>query len=121
MGKLSRDKGAAWEREVARRLGEATPGAEVKRGIGQSRGGGREVADVVHPLFHVECKVGARPPLLPALEQAERDAAPGKHPVAVCRVNRGPGRPKPLDVVVMGLDDWLEVVGLLWRNQRGGA
>ena len=70
MGKLSRQKGAEWEREVARRLRPMWK--QARRGLSQPRLG-CEVADVEGTPYWWECKVGAAPPLLPALRQAERD------------------------------------------------
>jgi len=70
MGRLSRKKGAEWEREVARRLRPLW--RQARRGLSQPRLG-CEVADVEGTPYWWECKVGAAPPLLPALRQAERD------------------------------------------------
>ena len=85
MGKLSRNKGARFEREVAAAFRGAFP--EARRGFGQARSGG-DVADVAGiPGFWVECKVGARPNPLAALRQAEGNSN-GEVAVAVCKVDR---------------------------------
>ena len=59
MGKLSRRKGAAYERELVHRFRDAMPGAEIKRGF-QYRDGG-EAPDVDCPVFWVEAKRGKKP------------------------------------------------------------
>ena len=90
MGKASRDKGAAWEREVAKMLRAA--GVPAKRGLGQARSAS-EVADVQVEGYWVECKVGgpAKYPLR-ALAQATKAmleaVALDTEPVAICKVDR---------------------------------
>jgi len=85
MGKLSRSKGARFEREVATAFRVAFPGA--RRGLGQARSG-VDAADVIGiPGYWIECKVGARPNPLAALRQAEGNSN-GEVPVAVCKVDR---------------------------------
>lgn len=87
MGKLSRRKGHAFEREIAAELREM--GFNAKRGLSQARGGGAEEADVVGlPGFHLECKRGKKPNPRAALSQAIEDAKPGETPVAVVRDDR---------------------------------
>lgn len=108
MGKAQRRKGQDFERAVARLFAAAMPGSDARRGIGQSRSGG-EVADVDVPVFWVECKVGARPPVRGALEQAQKAAGPGRIPVAVIKEDRR----QPF--VVLTLDDFLELVTEWWR------
>jgi hypothetical protein len=110
MGKASRDKGKRGEREFASLVRDRL-GLPARRGI-QSRGGGAEAADVVTPLFHVECKLGARPNPLAALAQAEADARPGVFPIAACR------RDRDRWTVTMRGDDWLELVAL-WLRETG--
>jgi len=68
-GRTSRTKGAAWEREVARRLRAIYPGA--RRGA-QSRSG-RDCADVEGLPWHLEAKCGRSVSARAALDQAERD------------------------------------------------
>ena len=108
MGRAEREKGKRWEREVASRFREAMPGTHVKRGW-QTRSG-EDAPDVDCPPFWIECKVGKAPPVLPALEQAERDAPRGRVPIGV--VKRDRTRP----VVVLGLDDFLEILASAARE-----
>jgi len=85
VGKLSRNKGARFEREVATAFRVAFP--EARRGLGQARSGG-DAADVIGvPGYWIECKVGARPNPLAALRQADSNSN-GDVPVAVCRLDR---------------------------------
>lgn len=82
MGKYSRDKGARFERIIARQWRDAMPGASIKRGF-QSRGG-HEVADLDVPYFWPELKCGAKPNIRAALAQAVRGAhGSNRAPVAV--------------------------------------
>ncbi len=111
MGKLSRTKGATWERELARRFGEVMPGAKVRRGL-QDRDG-VEAADVDCPCFWVEAKHQRKPRPRAALEQAEEAAPKGRVPVAVIKEQRK--RP----YVVIRLDEFLEFVGEWWELRNG--
>ena len=67
-GKSSRTKGHNFEREVARRMREYYP--EAKRGF-QTRGGTQEECDVEGTPFAIECKVGKRPNIRGAYNQAK--------------------------------------------------
>lgn len=100
MSKLSRTKGAKFEREVAIDLREIWP--DAKRGL-QSRGGGAEVADVIGVPFHVECKHGVQPSPRAALYQAQRDTQ-GLPPVAIIKDNGCKA------FVVLPYSDWLQLV-----------
>ena len=111
MGKSQRTKGHNWEREVARIMREATPGCEAKRGF-QTRGGAAEEPDVVHPLYNIECKVGAKPPVRNALVTAVDTCPPGKWAVAVIKEDRKP------PYVVMPMDHWLDLVGEHWERSK---
>jgi hypothetical protein len=85
LAKLSRNKGARFEREAAAAFRRAFP--DARRGLAQTRSGG-ESADVIGvPGYWIECKVGARPNPLAALRQAENNSN-GDIPVAVCKVDR---------------------------------
>jgi hypothetical protein len=108
----AREKGGKHERAVAAKLSAVVP---AKRGIGQSRGGGAEVPDVVIPVLHIECKHRAQQSLYGALKQAARDCAKGKVPCAVVRINRKP------DVIVFDLDTFVPLFGefLAWREKHG--
>jgi len=108
MGKLSRRKGANFEREIARMFADAMPGSGARRGI-QYRDG-RDEADVVVPAFWIECKRGKVAPIRSALTQAQEAAPQDKAPVVVWRDDRQPPR------VTMALDDFLEIVSAWWIN-----
>lgn len=85
----SRQKGAAFEREVAKAL--TAEGFPAKRGAQVSQGSwGISAPDVVVPCLpdvHIECKRHgrARFDLDAAIAQAEADGAPGKLSVVVHR------------------------------------
>lgn len=101
MGKLSRRKGQTFERWFAKYLRERL-GVDAKRGF-QSRGGGKEQADVVGvPGIHFELKHGICPNPRAALNQAEEDSELGSIPVAVIKDNRC------APFVVMRLDGFME-------------
>ena len=73
MGKMQRDKGKRFERQIARKLRESFPKyAEVIRRSIQSRQA--EESDVTGlPGFWIECQDAANPTPLKKLKQAERD------------------------------------------------
>ena len=73
MTAYQRNKGARWEREVARRFREAMPGADVTRNRQAAEYDG--LPDVSAPGFAIECKVGANPPWRKGLRQAVEAAA----------------------------------------------
>jgi len=108
-GKHSRDKGRRWEQEVARRLREVFPDIEIRRG---QQGDGAHHADVVCPLIHVEAKAGSAWTYESALQQAIRDADARKWPVVMAKRDRG------MPVALMPLDDFLELLTVLWREVR---
>ncbi len=112
MGRLSRQKGKKWEREVARRFREALglPADVVKRGLGQARSAG-EVPDVDGvPGYWPECKNTDRKHHDPhgALAQAstavQESSDPSRVPVAICKVDRSP------PTATMYLDDLVDLV-----------
>jgi hypothetical protein len=93
MGRMQRQKGATFERDIANVLG-------AKRNIGQSRDGGD---DITHGPFRIECK---RRATLGTVEQwlAQAIAAckrPSDVPIVVGRSDGG----QPM--VVMRFTDWL--------------
>ncbi len=104
MSKSQREKGKAWEREVARRLRDVMPGVDVKR-TQQSRQG-TDGPDVDAGAYGVECKHGRRPPIRRALQQAIESAHPGQVPVAVIKEQNS-----RVPFVVLPLDRFLEMVG----------
>lgn len=105
MGKHSRNKGKAGERELANLLKEF--GFEARRG--QQYSGTETSADVVHDMgnFHVEVKrdestVSVK--MYAALAQADADRNKEHFPVVFSRRN---GKPW---VVTMYLEDWMQFV-----------
>lgn len=101
MSAYQRTKGKRHEQDIARKL-RAIFGECVKRGW-QARTGS-DACDVEGTPFHVECAVGAAPPLWQKLAQAERDASPGRVPVVFARRDREEG------VVLMREADFLELI-----------
>ena len=100
-GRGARQKGASFEREIAKVL--SATGFVFKRGLGQARGGGQEVADVtcdLLPDLHFELKCQQRPNIAGAYEQALRDA-PQKTKIVITKADRSP------TLVTMELDEWL--------------
>jgi len=95
-GKLSRNKGASGERELARELSRLL-GVDARRG--QQHCGGPDSPDVKIdiPDLHIECKRTERLRLYEAMEQATQDASKGLDedqqsmvPVVCHRSNRKP-------------------------------
>lgn len=87
-GRGARAKGKHAELEVVQLLRPFFPGC--KRGY-QTRGGGKEQADVTETgPFHVEVKRKESLNLYDALEQAVRDAGEGKIPLVLHRRNDRP-------------------------------
>tara|TARA_R110002012_G_scaffold930_2_gene3910 strand:+ start:2150 stop:2542 length:393 start_codon:yes stop_codon:yes gene_type:complete len=112
MGKYSRDKGARFEREIANRLKEVF-GPRTTRSSGQCFSGDLR-ADVDCPEIWVECKVGKRPNIKAALEQAEEaeaGAKTGKSPVAICKWDRQ----EP--IASMRLDFFIELIKIAYRGE----
>lgn len=111
MGKLSRDKGARFERFVASIFKDW--GYDAHR-TAQYRGNTGQAADIEGvPLVHIECKHQQAMRLYEWFDQAVRDArAAGKHdkPVVIHKANN-----KPI-LVTMGLPDWLE----MYREYEAG-
>ncbi len=106
MGKLSRNKGKRFERAIATKLREL--GLETRRGW-QTRSGSDDpdvICDALGDCW-IECKVGARPNVVAAMEQAREAAPAGRAPVAITHWDRG------ATLVTMDLEDWLE-----WVRER---
>ncbi len=105
-GRGARTKGAAFERELAKRFSELT-GLEFKRGLGQARSARTEGADVQTDLpIHIEAKRHKKVSIKPALEQALRDCGTAI-PIVVTKDDREP------ELVTMRLSDW-EPMFLAW-------
>lgn len=106
----SREKGAAGERELARKLREY--GFDSRRG--QQFCGSNGDADVIGlPGIHVECKRVERLNLYDAMAQAKSDARENEIPVVMHRKNRCEW------LVTMTLEDWMRIYkesGLIEHN-----
>lgn len=102
MGKMSRDKGKAGEREAAALLREW--GFESAR-RGQQYAGGADSPDVVGlPGWHIEVKRTETLRLYPALEQMERDKAGTSKAVVFHRRSRKGW------VAILRAEDFLELI-----------
>jgi Holliday junction resolvase len=109
-GRGARIKGANFEREMAKLFTEEL-GLSFKRGLGQTRGGGAEVADVEgedneQNPFHFELKRHKRCNIKSAMVQAGKDVAESssnKIPVAVTKDDR-----EPIYATLL-LDDFLKL------------
>lgn len=98
----SRSKGCRGEREFAEALRAA--GHSARRG--QQFSGSPDSPDVVTSLpFHFEVKRTESLSLYKAMEQAVRDAEPGKPPVVAHKRNRKEW------LIVLHLSDFLKLVG----------
>ena len=96
----SRAKGAAGERELAKKLREY--GYECRRG--QQFCGANGDADVIGlPGIHIECKRVERLNIDDAMLQAIRDRREGEFPAVFHRKNNGKW------MVTMLLDDWQDI------------
>jgi hypothetical protein len=110
MGKLSRTKGANFEREMVQRFIEVFGPDAVRRGF-QYRDGS-EVADVVTPCLWVECKRGRKTNIKAALRQAiEASQGKGLWPVAVCRDDQEDA------TVTLTLEDFLDLMREWWLGR----
>jgi hypothetical protein len=89
MGRMSKVKGAAGEREAAAKLNEVL-GTQFHRG--RQYHGGPESPDLTGdiPGLHVEVKRTERLRIWEAVEQARRDASVSQVPVVMHRANRKP-------------------------------
>jgi hypothetical protein len=99
VGKLSRDKGARGEREVAELFRQA--GFDAKRSVGQYAESDNAPDVVVAGLGHLwlEVKRGAKTNIRAALRQAKEEAKPEQWPIAITRDDR-----EPSAVVSMSFD-----------------
>jgi len=103
MSKYQRTKGHNFERWIVNALKDA--GHTAKRQL-QTQGGGKACgSDVVCKKLslEIECKVGKRPNIKAALEQAERDSKSAWQ-VAVCKWDRQ----EP--IVAMRWSDFLRII-----------
>jgi len=103
-GRGARAKGANFERELAKAFNNHFDMMKAKRGLGQTRGGGEEIADVEMPYIHVEAKRHKRCNIKAALNQAIEDSKEkDKLPVAITKDDW-----KPI-LVTMLFEDWLKI------------
>lgn len=103
-GRGARTKGANFERELAKIFNSHFKNLNAKRGLGQTRGGGEEIADVEMDYIHVEAKRHKRCSIKKAMEQAIEDCkTKEKLPVAITKDDR-----KPM-LVTMHFDDWMKL------------
>lgn len=103
-GRGARLKGANFERELAKYFNSHFHQMNAKRGLGQTRGGGEEIADVEMQYIHVEAKRHKRCNIKAALNQAIEDSKEKeKLPVAITKDDR-----KPI-LVTMEIDHWIEL------------
>lgn len=86
MGKMSRNKGARFERQVAQMLREY--GYEAERGC--QHAGGKDSPDVKTnmPNIHIEAKAVEHLNLWNAIAQSEHDAGEDEMPVVMFKRNR---------------------------------
>lgn len=110
MGKMQRDKGARFERYVAKRFQAIYP--EAGRNYSQRREGTSEGADVEGTPFHIECKSGKQPRYLAALHQAEAGEGDGGRPCIVVAKQDRQG-----EFVFLRMDDFLDILA---AAKRGG-
>lgn len=113
MGKLSREKGAKWERAVCKMFADA--GISMARSLNETRDGNCGDVRGEVPIV-AQCKVGQLPNPYQALREAVAAAGPGEHPVAIVRRNRGNGRAQ-VDMAVLPLDSFMELAATLKRER----
>ena len=103
-GRGARTKGANFERELAKIFNARFENLDAKRGLGQTRGGGEEIADVEMDLIHIEAKRHKRCNIKAAMRQAIEDCqTKEKLPVVITKDDRQP------ILVTMHLEDWLNI------------
>ena len=104
-GRKSRNKGAAWEREVAKVLTNVT-GTACRRQLRQYQIGGSDIETKL-PIA-VECKTGYRISVAAAIEQAEGNAEFEEIPFVWVKQNRkGKG---PLRYIVISEEHFLPML-----------
>ena len=102
MSKLSRNKGANYEREISKTIHEVL-GVRVKRNLTQYQQG--EEGDLLMGPFVLECKRRKSIAIYEWMAQADAACKPDQVPVVVCR---GDGKKS---LMVMWLDDGLPLLG----------
>lgn len=109
MSKRSITKGKSFERLIARKIAFHT-GRTAKRQLTEVREGNQGDIETTLPLV-IQCKVGKRPPVKKAVQEAV-DAAEGtgKYAIAVTRENATHSSSQPVDMVHMPLSDFLDLL-----------
>lgn len=114
-GRGARLKGANFERHLAKLLTEHT-GIKFKRGLGQTRKGGDEIADVYSedvPGIHIEAKRHIKCNIKGALRQAEGDIGDkDKFPIIITKDDQ-----KDI-LVTMKFNDWVEMFDLYLKQSE---
>ena len=115
-GRGARAKGFQFERDIAKELSSAT-GREFKRGLGQTRGGGGEIPDVLPSdtkladELHIECKRQKVCSIKGAMKQASEDivkrkkSKPGINPIPIAITKDD----RKDTLVTMKLEDFLKM------------
>lgn len=114
MSASQRRKGHDWERDVVHAFKTAMPSRDVVRMAPLQTNRSTEVPDVIAGKFWIECKVGARPNILSALDQVAKIAhvRRGAIPVAACKIDhRSP-------TVTLHMEDFLELVMELEHSRQ---
>src|SRR5690606_4449320 len=103
------NKGANFEREIAAMLRRV--GLDARRNVQETQlGNNGDVLVADYPLT-IQAKVGLRPPVFDALDEAEAVADPlGYLPVAFIRRNANKGRGRGRDCVVLRTKDFLTIL-----------
>jgi len=113
MGKLSRTKGATFEREIARAFTEAL-GVEFKRTAPMQARQGSTEPDVDSDrckVWWIECKRGKRVNVRAGLRQAAEDAHAGRVPLLVYREDGCKA------CVCLAPEDYLEMLEQWWIDR----
>lgn len=96
MGKMHRNKGASFEREISNDLSR-TFQREVKRKLGQARDSGN---DIDLPPFRIECKRYAKVAVYVWLEQCMKACGLSEMPIVIARADQKES------IVVMRYEDF---------------
>jgi len=117
MGKRSRDKGAQWERDVAKLFAAALPGVDCRRTGYMQVDDGAFMPDVyTGGIFHIECKVGKLPNPRAALAQAAQASKGYAIPIAVIKDDRRAPFVTLSLMDFLGIVDWPELISGSWRT-----